>query len=362
MPLRTVLRGERGGNTPDLPGMLNNISKMIKIIVILLFLIPSIASANERILFQRLGYSNGLLFTINPEGSEEQILDDNAYRFFVSPNSQWLLVFGKTSPESENLDMKARLYNLEKGLLYFKRFPAANWWDCWWSEDSKTIYVRRDLNRMNQATNNWSDIIKFQLIAYHVDSGKMQVVKSFDVESPCESDRAYDDIKNVMKKVKPDVRTEFISPDKNTVLFWDEYDETSFYHYGNVVWGKLFLLNHQNSRKVMVFQEKRQDFSANITVTTLTWSPDSIYFAIGFRRGGLFRELWWEFRENLRNMFGKTKSRDSIYILDKDNKSWRKLANGSSPYWFKNFPNRFEELSEKVIEVVDDNKVNGITH
>ena len=295
--------------------------------------------AEERIIYHRQGYKYGLLLSAKPNGEDEIVIAKDVDKYLVSPNGEWIIVFNNISLYFRGYS--ASLYNLRKGFYYIIDLPGGEWSNCWWSKDSKKIYLFRSFNSNGELANildhefnkGWSH----QGVSYDIESRKLEIIEEI-------SDAKLFDQRNAFEKeYRTKFKTKVYSPNKIFYLFWDIL-YAPYSDYTRNTWrAKLFLCNENNSTKEIIFFNKGRDFQKTVKTTDFPWSPDSKSFAITYTKGGFYREIIWEIAEKIRNWSGKTKSRSTIYIVDAETLKWRKLTNGSSPFWFRDIPRVFRK-------------------
>jgi hypothetical protein len=309
------------------------------IIIILLFMViqPSNIYADGLIIFIKKNVNKGQLLSINSDGTKEKVIDNDLNKFLISPDNRKLIVFSDLSDEDSI--QKARIYDFEEGIFSNVELPGADWFDCCWSEDSKKIYVVREIDEKNNLVTMSKKEKGFcgrmQYAQWEIDKDYVSIINSFGKD---------DNLKNKEDSKKNTDNGDVIkyeSPDKEYYLQWKKVLKK-----GEKKVNALFLINKINKDEKNIFTNETYDFPNQIGVTTLPWSSDSKNFVMTYYYGGIFRSLIWE-------ITGHMGARSKIVIVNKDTLKWKKIANGESAYWFKDLPSSFKRQKDRKISLIE---------
>ena len=293
------------------------------------------AYADDSIVFLRKGYGDGQVLAVDRNGLNQRTLDENARSFLVSPNEEWMAVFGSSKGSKKAID-QARFFNLKKGYFYRATLPEADWWDCGWSRDSRAIYVFREKRSSNQAPSSC------EALSLEVGAGTatLKKVENFGSEGFFKKMSEFKE-KRFFEKQR------YASPDGRRILEWKIDKQYERLPHSRI--GSLYLIDLENKKKTLVFENDNKDFAEMVSTTGFPWSPDGGRFVLSYKPGGMLKEMWWETAEKLRNLSGKTKSRSRLHVIDPDTLSRKELANGESACWLKNLPEKFEEHPKAIV-------------
>jgi hypothetical protein len=274
----------------------------------------------ERLLFIR---PPSLIITMKADGTDEKIIDNNAASFSISPDSRWMIVSSANSAYKTRRE--CRLYDIKKGFVHTIIFPEGHWiWEhCWWAEDSEKLYVYSGVDYYGEP---------FSLPLTLNDPSTIDKVMSYDIFAHNFSIKDYKGnllkVEDFIVNERPKEKMEFISPDKKHILKWID--------------SELFLISYQDSQKRLIFQKDPSKFGSDISISELAWSSDSEYFVVSMMKSGLWKEVFWGIDEILSEKLKKrSKSKEKIYIVKRDNLKWKEITDGSFPFWFKKFPLSF---------------------
>ncbi len=313
-------------------------------------------SHSERIIFE----NDWTIFSVNPDGSDNRVVDNGPADFRVSPDGRWMLIITLDLTVNNQVEEKGelRLYDFKDASFIRINMPEGNWMrqECWWSDNSDSFHM--------------FSFVKDEQLRYEpLRSNKLKIDKilTYDLSTREFIIRRYKKRSGVVDffvQRGPIARTrcDFVSPDGRHVLKWDVPDDIETYgqqcgrecYEGDCLaitlgaYYDIILLSKNNLTRKLVFKNNKGDkFGSSVyPITEFPWSPDSSQFVLEKFLGGIWRIMFT----------ADSSKRSAIYVIDRETLKWNFIAYGSTPYWFPKLPLSFTEqpslpVKTKIIDV-----------
>jgi len=283
--------------------------KIILFFILGVILISKTSYAGEAIAFKQ--WSPPRIVSLDPDGSDFRIIQENASFFKVSPDKTKMVVFGEACLAQENCTIT--VYDLNSATKSSITRPPAEWFLGKWITN-EDYYVYRKVNQDNAGRAYGGPII--QTAKFNVNSLSFTIDNDYGVGN-------YDALKKHFPSI-PHETPPSNSPDNKFVLEWK----------GSEYWKRaLVITDLESHNEKTFFQRKPSDFAEHYEFTTSPWSPDAKMIVLGHHPGGLFYTLF--------------SGKDKIVVVDRMTLRKRTIGIGVKPYWLPNLPSSFTAASKK---------------
>ena len=293
--------------------------KIILLNILSVTLLSATTYARDAIVFEQ--WSPPRIVSVNPDGSDFRVIQENAAAFTVSPDKSKMIVFGEDCLKQDICTITA--YNLNKSTKSNISRPHAEWLMGKWLSNEE-YYVYREVRQDNgghacgpgDPESGCAARAIIQTAKFNVNSLSFAIDNDYGVGN-------YEALENHFPS-QPQETPPSNSPDNKFLLEWE----------GSEYWKKALVVAESGShKKNTIFQRKPADFAEGYSFTTSPWSPDAKLFVLDYYPGGLFYTMF----------SGKHK----IVVVDRVTLRKRTIGKGEQPYWLPSLPSSFIATSKK---------------